>query len=284
MLIAHVNKAIAGVSYSLSDMEWFTSIEDQQMVREIQSSVVEKSVVVIDLLARTKGRLTQTEIVNATGFNKSSAHRILSILMGQELVTFDERDRTYSTGARLLSWARSAWEKMDLSLVEDQDLIDLSDQTGMNVALSVLSEHTATFIRTRIPHPYRLAVKTGGQSELHNTAAGKVFLAYMTEEQREAYFNYADLDKFTETTLTTRKELDQDRDAVLARGYAISDREEFFQVVGIAAPILDHDQRILASLSLWIPLRIATLEGLLGQADALTRKSEEISARFGRMA
>lgn len=251
------------------------------MVREIQSSVVEKSVAVIDLLAKTKGRLTQTEIVNATGFNKSSTHRILSILIGQELVDHDERDRTYSTGPRLLSWARSAWDKMDLSLIEEQDLIELSEQTGMNVALAVRSEHTVTFIRTRIPHPYRLAVKTGGQSELHNTAAGKVFLAHMTDEQRDAYFDHADLDKFTETTLTTRAELDEDRIAVRQRGYAISDREEFFQTVGIAAPIFAHDQQILASLSLWTPLRVAKLQDLLDRANLLVRKTTEISARFG---
>ncbi|MEM9585111.1 MAG: IclR family transcriptional regulator [Pseudomonadota bacterium] len=253
------------------------------MVREVQSSVVEKSVSVIDLLARTKGRLTQTEIAAATGFNKSSTHRILSILMGQELVQFDEHDRTYSTGPRLLSWARSAWEKLDLTLIEDQDLVELSEQTGMNVALAVRSEHTATFIRTRTPHPYRLAVKTGGQSELHNTAVGKVFLAHMSEEQRKAYFAYADLERFTETTLTTREELDVEREAVRTRGYAISDREEFFQVVGIAAPIFDYDHRVLACMSLWVPLKVASLEVLLSKTDILLRKTEEISARFGMM-
>ncbi|MFK7835972.1 MAG: IclR family transcriptional regulator [Sulfitobacter sp.] len=253
------------------------------MVREVQSSIVEKSVAVIDLLARSKGRLTQTEIAAETGFNKSSTHRILSILMGQDLVQYDDRDRTYSTGDRLVSWARAAWEKMDLSLIEDQDLVELSDQTGMNVALSVRSEHTATFIRTRIPHPYRLAVKTGGQSELHNTAAGKVFLAHMRVEEREAYFQTAELEKFTETTLTSRAALERDMGNTLARGYAISDREEFYQVVGIAAPILDFDQRILAAIGLWIPLRVASLTELLAHAPALVAKAEAISARFGRM-
>ncbi len=253
------------------------------MVREIQSSVVEKSVAVIDLLARTKGRLTQTEIVKATGFNKSSAHRILAILIGSDLVHYDEQDRTYSTGPKLLSWARSAWEKIDLGLIEDQDLIDLAEKTGMNVALSVRSEHTATFIRTRVPHPYRLAVKTGGQSELHNTAAGKVLLTYMTDEQRTAYFEQAHLERFTETTLTTREDLERDMDAIRTRGYAISDREEFFQVVGIAVPILDYDERIMAALSLWIPLRIASLDELLAQAGTLMETAEGLSERFGQM-
>lgn len=253
------------------------------MVREVQSSIVEKSVAVIDLLAQTRGRLSQTEIALATGLNKSSTHRILSILMGQGLVQFDERDRSYSTGPKLISWARAAWEKMDLSLIEDQDLIELAEQTGMNVALSVLSEHTVTFIRTRIPHPYRLAVKTGGQSELHNTAAGKLFLTYMTDEERLAYFKVAELEKFTETTLVTQKDLEAEMNLIRSQGYAVSDREEFYQVVGLAAPIFDYDRRILASLSLWIPLRQADLDTMVNQSPILIAKCEEISARFGQM-
>ncbi|WP_299782005.1 IclR family transcriptional regulator [uncultured Roseobacter sp.] len=253
------------------------------MSREVQSSIVQKSVTVINLLANHKGRLSQTEIAQATGFNKSSTHRILSILMGQELVEYDERDRTYSTGPLLISWARAAWEKMDLSLVKDQDLRDLATETGMNVALGVRIEHTVTFIRTNIPHPYRLAVKEGGQSELHNTAVGKVFLAHMTKEERDAYFKVAELEKFTETTLTKRRDIEAVLEDIRSKGFAVSDREEFYQVVGIAAPIFDHDGRILAAISLWIPLRVSSLDDLLACAPILLNKTNEVSARFGQL-
>lgn len=253
------------------------------MSREVQSSIVQKSVTVINLLANHKGRLSQTEIAQATGFNKSSTHRILSILMGQELVDYDERDRTYSTGPLLISWARAAWEKMDLSLVKDQDLRDLATETGMNVALGVRIEHTVTFIRTNIPHPYRLAVKEGGQSELHNTAVGKVFLAHMTKEERDAYFKVAELEKFTETTLTNRRDIEAVLEDIRSKGFAVSDREEFYQVVGIAAPIFDHDGRILAAISLWIPLRVSSLDDLLACTPILLNKTNEVSARFGQL-
>lgn len=253
------------------------------MSREIQSSIIQKSVAVINLLAKHKGRLSQTEIAQATGFNKSSTHRILSILIGQGLVEFDDVDRSYSTGPLLISWARAAWEKMDLGLVGDQDLRDLATKTQMNVALGVRVEHTVTFIRTNIPHPYRLAVKAGGQSELHNTAAGKVLLAHMTKEERDAYFKVAELEKFTETTLTNRQDIEAVLEDIREQGLAVSDREEFYQVVGIAAPVFDHDGRILAAISLWIPLRIASLAQLEACAPILLAKTAEISARFGQL-
>lgn len=254
------------------------------MAREVQSSIVEKCVVVLDLLARATGNMSYSEIAETTGYNKSSTHRILSILMGQGLVQLDERNKSYSVGPKLVSWARSAWQKTDLNQIEDTDLSDLSKATGMNVAVAVLSDNSVTFIRTNIIRPYKLAVKIGGQSELHCTAVGKVFLAYMEPLEREEYLRTAEMEKYTETTLTTPDALSRDIAQVRERGYAIADREEFYQVVGMAAPILDYEDRILAALSLWIPTRFASLEELQSNAPALLETASTISKRFGSMA
>lgn len=253
------------------------------MVRDVQSSIVEKSVRVVDLLARAPGKMSQPEIMEASGLNKSSVYRILSILVGQGLVHFDEREKLYSVGPKLVSWAQAAWQKTDLNLIEDQDLIDLSNETGLNVAVSVLSETTVTFIRTRIPKPYKFAVKIGGQSELHCTAAGKVFLAHMTDTEQSAYFETAKLEKFTENTITDEDTLRDEMGLVRQQGYAFSNREEFWQIRGIAAPILDYDERILAAIGLWSPTHHVSSEGLIALAPKLMDAAGEISARFGRM-
>lgn len=253
------------------------------MAREVQSSIVEKLVVVLDILAKAPGKLTYSEIVEASGFNKSSTHRILSILMGQELVYFNERDKSYTVGSKLFTWARAAWQKTDLEQIESQDLIDLGEATGMNVAVAVLSDYSATFIRTRIIKPYKLAVKLGGQSDLHCTAVGKLFLSHMDETTLNKYLSNVELEKFTENTLTDQKSLLSDLEQIKIKGYATSNREEFWQVVGIAAPILDYDNRILASISLWTPTRFSSLEALEQESTLLLETAAKISARFGSM-
>lgn len=253
------------------------------MAHEIQSSIVEKSVTVLDLLAQTQGRLSRSDIVSITGFNKSSTYRILNILMGQGLVQYDEFDRSYTVGPKLISWARAAWQKTDLNLIQDRDLIELSNETGMNVAVSVLSETTITYIRTRILHNYKLAVKPGGQSELHCTASGKVFLAYSDEPFVDNFLAASELEKFTTNTITTIPALKSELKKIRKRGYALSKGEEFSQVVGMSAPIFDYDQRIQASLGVWIPLKQASLADLTSCAPMLLKKAADISARFGFM-
>ena len=251
------------------------------MVREVTSTIIEKSVLVMDLLARSMETLSHSEIVSGTGLNKSSVHRVLAILVGQDLVQFNEHDKSYSIGPTVFSWARATWQKTDLWQIKDHDLVELGEATGMNVAVSVINDDMITFIRTRVVHPYKLSPKVGGQSDLHCTAAGKVFLAYMDPPSLDAYLQNAELEKYTENTFTEAEPLLEDIKTVIGRGYAISNREELWQVVGIAVPIVSYDNSVVAALGLWTPTKRASLKSLEKHATQLIKTASAISSRFG---
>ena len=85
------------------------------MPSDVQSSIVSKCAIVIDKLAESHSGMTFTEIVASTDFNKSSVHRIISVLLGEELLHHDAARRTYSLGKRSMQWARSAWQKIDFT-------------------------------------------------------------------------------------------------------------------------------------------------------------------------
>ena len=105
----------------------------------------------------------------------------------------------------------------------------------------------------------------------------------MDKAELDNYLSTAELEKFTENTLTDQKSLLSNLEKIKEKGYATSNREEFWQVVGIAAPILDYDNRILASISLWTPTRFASLEALESESKLLLETAAKISARFGSM-
>lgn len=77
-----------------------------QAIQRLGAEAVKQ--VFLDILAKSLGKLTYTEIVTASDFNKSSTHRILLILMGQDLVHFNEQDKSYFAEKKRLDWARSA--------------------------------------------------------------------------------------------------------------------------------------------------------------------------------
>jgi len=106
----------------------------------------------------------------------------------------------------------------------------------------------------------------------------------MNKSELEKYFASVELEKYTETTLIDRNSLLRNIKQVKKYGYAVANREEFWQVVGIAAPIVDYDNRIMAALSLWTPVRFASLEELKHKAPLLLEVAIKISACFGSMA
>ncbi|WP_417210413.1 IclR family transcriptional regulator [Antarctobacter sp.] len=254
------------------------------MGRELQSSIVDKCATVLDTLAASQSTMSFTEIVETTSFTKSSAHRIIAILLGEEMLSYEERTRSYTLGPRVLNWARAAWQKTDLQQISDAELAELRDRTGLNVAVSIPNGDAVMFIRTLDTKSVRYAAKVGELSPLHCTAAGKLFLAYDGNEGKGTLPAGYELEKYTETTITDPDRLADELSRIRSQGYATCDREEFLQVSGIAAPVLDYQSKIIAALSLWAPTNVASIESLLPHVPVLKETAALISARFGAMA
>jgi DNA-binding IclR family transcriptional regulator len=50
---------------------------------------------IVDVLASSGRSMSYSEVLAASGFAKSSTHRLLSILHNEGVIEFDERDKTY---------------------------------------------------------------------------------------------------------------------------------------------------------------------------------------------
>ncbi len=249
-----------------------------------QSSIVTKCTRVLDILADARTPLTFTEIVAQSGYVKSSTHRILSILQGERLVEFSDRSKTYRLGPKLIAWALSAWRGTDLQQIAAGELEDLGEGTGYNVALAIMDENSALYLRTIDHFPVRYAAKVGEHSPLHCTAVGKALLAFQPEGQRAELISQLKFERFTDYTLTDASALEIDLANVRVRGYSLSDREEFLQICGIAAPIRDSQGHIAAAVSLWTPIEQADIKSLSKCSLALLGATARISARLGYQA
>ena len=62
----------------------------------------------LDIVSTSASALRFTQLVERSGLPKSSAHRILAILVGQRLVYLDKGTRTYRPGPRLVDWGERA--------------------------------------------------------------------------------------------------------------------------------------------------------------------------------
>lgn len=250
------------------------------MPRSSDSSIVTKCARVMDILTHAKRPLVFSEIVAETGFVKSSSHRILAVLQSERLVSYDKEKRTYEPGSRFQEWARAGFHRADLQQVAAEPMEALSEATGMNAALSVLDSDSLLYLRTADHVSVRYAARAGDHAPLHCTAAGKVFLAHMPQTQLDAFLATGSLEKFTEFTRTDPEALVADFPAVLENGYATAIKEEFLQVMGMAAPIWDERKKVAACLSLWTLTADTDPVTMLEKAGRLKKAALSITERI----
>lgn len=248
----------------------------------VSSSIVTRSALILDVLSAAPGPLGFSEIVARARLPKSSVHRLLAILLGEDLIGFDARQATYDVGPRLLGWAARAFRRGGLADLAEAPMQELVTRTGFNVALSVLDANSVLYLRAIDAGPaFRLAPRVGEFSPAHASASGKVLLAHLRPPVRTATLASLPLDKLTETTIVDAEALALELAGVCEQGYAICDREEFLQVIGVAAPIFDINQDVVGALSLWSANLRDGIGDLLVCTDALCVATGDLSRRLG---
>lgn len=253
----------------------------RQMPQSAGSSIVTKCAQVIDVLAEARRPLAFSEIAEKTGFVKSSCHRILAVLSSEELVEYDDIARKYQTGERLRSWSRWTWRRIDLQELAHDEMVGLSEEYSLNVALSVRDDDSILYLRTVDHLPLRYAASTGDHAPLHCTAAGKVFLANMTEARRNQLVQRMQFERLTEKTVTDASQLLKELRSIETNGYAVVFGEEFLQVTGMAAPIRGEDNAVVACLSAWSAEQGSTSRDLEKHSAQLIEAAKRISKAIG---
>jgi DNA-binding IclR family transcriptional regulator len=196
--------------------------------------------------ASTAARLAET-----CGVNRATAWRILHTLEVHDLVACSRETGRWSIGVAVVDMAHSAGTDTIIALARPR-LERLSLQTGETAALALWRKGALTYVEEVVPPAIVTATWLGQTVPLHATSTGKVLLAFgdsavLSRPARR------DLERFTETTITTVAALDEQLAQVRLRGFATCRGEYEPSAWGVSAPVVDSAGRLVAVLSIWGP-------------------------------
>ncbi|MGH3087591.1 MAG: IclR family transcriptional regulator, partial [Rubrobacteraceae bacterium] len=144
---------------------------------------VDRAITVMEFLSRN-GWSGVTEVAVELDIHKSTAYRILMTLKDRGLVEQDVATEKYRLGFGLVLLASSVTADLDILRCARPVCERLSEQTGETVTVAVLENDEAVVIHQNISRSSALNVDwTGRHTPLHATAAGKIFLQSMDDEQ-----------------------------------------------------------------------------------------------------
>lgn len=241
---------------------------------------VDRALAVLELLARD-GDLGVTEIALELGVHKSTAFRLVSTLEGRDLVEQNSERGRYRLGVGILRLAGATVARLDLVQQSRPECRGLASSVGETVNVTVLDGRDALYLdQVAGPSALQLHNWVGQRIPVHATSNGKALLSGLTAERFDEVVTFP-LERFTERTIVDLEPLRAEISAVRARGYATAVDELEVGLTAIAAPILNVDGEVIASVSASGPsFRIPP-----GRHDEVAtevvRTAGEISRRLG---
>jgi DNA-binding IclR family transcriptional regulator len=209
---------------------------------------VDRAISIMEFLSR-RGWTGVTEVANELNIHKSTAYRLLVTLRDRGLIEQDAATEKYRLGFGLVLLASSVRADLDILRCARPVCERLSEQTRETVTVAVLEGDDAIVIHQTISRSSALNVDwTGRHTPLHVTAAGKVFLAHMPDDQRDSILERP-LERFTQNTIVDPAALRDHIRTIRDKGYAYTVEELEVGLNAVAAPIRCADGVVVGTMS-----------------------------------
>ena len=223
---------------------------------------------------------TIDDLAVAAGLTKSNTHRTLQTLMAAGYVEKSSHTNGYKPTLKVFELAAQRLARLDVRKIAAPLMRRVAQETQETVHLSVLDQFDVIYIdKIDSPNPVRAYSIIGGRAPAYAVATGKALLAFQASDYVERHAS--ELIRHTENTITTISAL-RDELADIARiGYAINRGEWRNNVGGIAAPVFDGHNRVIAAFGISGPLERFTIENMKHWSPVVLDAAREISRESG---
>ena len=246
--------------------------------RANEAGTVGKALDVLDQVAAFGRPVRFSDLLEHSRYPKATLYRLLQTLVQQGMITFEEERGVYSLGVRLVRLAHQAWRSSSLAPVARPYLDDLSRKIGETVHLAQLDHAQVLYVDKRnAADPVEMYSQAGKVGPVYCTGVGKAMLAWSDAEAQATIIEQQSYHRFTDHTLTSRRTLRAELEAIRQRGFAFDREEHEPGIICVALPILSGTGRVLGGLSV-------TSTTTRHSLDSLSELVPEMKAAVSRIA
>jgi IclR family acetate operon transcriptional repressor len=238
----------------------------------------------IALEKAVNGGVKISELAAILSVDRSTAYRLLHTLVLKGYLEQDEMSHRYmASPSKLFLLANKVAESRNWLSITLEYLKQLRDRTRHSASLAMVEDGQTTIIAREfaIGTPTVLQ-ELGSRYPVHSSATGKAIVAFFPEAEITRLLDQTDLPAWTTRSKTDPTAVRLDLDQVASQGYAVDDEETFNGVHCIAAPIYNHQKRVLGSIGISGPVSHMTMQQFVDStAKVLLEVSRNCSAALG---
>src|SRR6056297_795154 len=239
---------------------------------------VQKSLKVLKYIMASTNEVSVNELVEEFDYNRSTVHHMLKTMKLEGFISQNQNTKNYNIGSELFNgWIKDRDMRnylMRLKPVIEEIVEKCKETTTMFVrendkAICVLGEESDQIIKAYL--------MIGREIPLYCTAAGRAMLAYLPKDEVEQILQISGMKKYMKKTIIDKDLLYEDLAEVREKGYAI-EKEEFEELINaVGIPILNKENRPVASVSVVGPIMRFTDQKIKECLPFLLEKSKEMS-------
>jgi len=243
-------------------------------------TAIEKALSVLECFSKALPELSVSDIAQKLDLPFPSAHRIVKTLIDTGYIYRNPNTKLLSLGAKLYylgKIARTSVNIINISLPLMENLRDITNET-VNLYFRE-GDYRICYEHAESNQTLKHSVDLGKHLPLWAGASGKCFMAFMAPDDLERIINQAE--QLTPNTITKREDFINEFGKIIENGFSMSDSEREEGVSSVAAPIFNHESKMVACITVSGPSFRILGEQLDRIIENVTKYACEISSLLG---
>ena len=230
---------------------------------------------ILRIVARHPQGVGVSVIAAELGLAKSTISRLLAAMDSWEVVVRTAENR-FRIGPEPVQWVGHQPLNFTLPALTRPILRKIADETGEAVSICVLEGFYVSYLdHVQSYRDIQVRDWTGEQVPPHVSSAGKVLLAFSESDFVEAFLKRPLL-PYTDRSIVDPDELRKELIAVRGQGCAITNEEYGEGIVGLAVPVFNNHDNIVAAINVYGPK--FRLDSPAKQAQIIEKMKAEVGS------
>ncbi|MFE3598497.1 IclR family transcriptional regulator [Streptomyces sp. NPDC059096] len=217
---------------------------------------VTRALDILELFLEGDGTLSAPDVIRKLGLPRTTVHELITTLAARSyLAPVPGQPGRYRLGVRSYQLGSRYAEQLDLAAEGRQVAREVAETCDETVHVAILEETDVIYIaKVDSTHAVRMVSAAGRRLPAHCTSVGKMLLASLSESELAARIDGHDFRAMTPDSITDPEVLRTELAKIRERGVAVEHRESNPDVSCVAAPVRDRAGRVVAALSISVPM------------------------------
>ena len=244
---------------------------------------VTRALDILELFLEGDGTLSAPDVIRKLQLPRTTVHELLTTLAARSyLAPVPAQPGRYRLGVRAYQLGSRYAEQLDLAAEGRQVAREVAQTCDETVHVAILEGTDVIYIaKVDSTHAVRMVSAAGRRLPAHCTSVGKMLLASLPQTELEVRIAEHEFIAMTPASLTDPEALRTELAGIRERGIAVEHRESNPDVSCVAAPVRDSAGRVVAAMSISVPMIRWSDEREAELAQLAVKGASALSVRLG---